>query len=101
MINNKSAVNNKLKNLLEKLKMFKTQTTLILENKKSFIFFFLNITMDTSNIDGHSKTLTFEKLKDLLFKNYTIEINKNKADSGSNNVGLSQFLEHLLTTQQL
>ena len=100
MINNKSTVNNKLKNLLEKLKMFKTQTTLILENKKSFFFFFfLNITMD--NIDGHSKTLTFEKLKDLLFKNYTIEINKNKADSGSNNVGLSQFLEHLLTTQQL
>ena len=39
--------------------------------------------MDESNIDNHSKSLSFEELKDLLFDNYTrfIEINKNKTDS--------------------
>ena len=60
-------------------------------------FLFSNLTMNASNFDSHSKPSAFEKHKDLLYENYTklIENNKNMVDSGSNNVGLSQFVEHL------
>ena len=51
--------------------------------------------MDSSNFDSHSKMAAFGKVKDLAYEHYTLytEINKNKTDSASNSVCLSQFAE--------